>query len=265
MCELLGMSANVPTDICFSFSGLALRGGGTGPHKDGWGITFYEGKGFRNFKDPLPSANSPVAKLVCAYPIKSHTVVAHIRQANRGKVSVENTHPFTRELWGRNWTYAHNGQLRGYRKLSLGHHRPVGETDSEYAFCWILHQLYQRYPTLPRYWNSVFRYIQELAQELWKMGVFNMLLSDGRYLFAFCSTHLYWITRRAPFGKATLLDQQIEIDFQQQTSPEDIVTVVATQPLTGDENWQQIARGESLLFYQGEQYFLSKLAARKRA
>ncbi|MFQ9623233.1 MAG: class II glutamine amidotransferase [Enterobacteriaceae bacterium] len=35
MCELLGMSANVPTDICFSFP-LVQRGGGTGPHKDGW-------------------------------------------------------------------------------------------------------------------------------------------------------------------------------------------------------------------------------------
>lgn len=45
MCKLLGMSANVPMDICFSFSGLVLRGGGTGPHKDGWAIIFYEGLG----------------------------------------------------------------------------------------------------------------------------------------------------------------------------------------------------------------------------
>ena len=66
MCELLGMSANVPTDICFSFTGLMLRGGKTGPHKDGWGITFYEGKGFRTFKDPEPSAQSPIARLVQA-------------------------------------------------------------------------------------------------------------------------------------------------------------------------------------------------------
>jgi predicted glutamine amidotransferase len=41
MCELLGMSANIPTDICFSFTGLMQRGGRTGPHRDGWGITFY--------------------------------------------------------------------------------------------------------------------------------------------------------------------------------------------------------------------------------
>ncbi len=84
MCELLGMSANVPTDICFSFTGLVQRGGGTGPHKDGWGITFYEGKGCRTFKDPQPSFNSPIAKLVQDYPIKSCSVIAHIRQANRG-------------------------------------------------------------------------------------------------------------------------------------------------------------------------------------
>lgn len=84
MCELLGMSANVPTDICFSFTGLVQRGGGTGPHKDGWGITFYEGKGCRTFKDPQPSFQSPIAKLVQDYPIKSCSVVAHIRQANRG-------------------------------------------------------------------------------------------------------------------------------------------------------------------------------------
>jgi glutamine amidotransferase len=55
MCELLGMSANVPTDICFSFTGLVQRGGGTGPHKDGWGITFYEGKGVARSKIHSPA------------------------------------------------------------------------------------------------------------------------------------------------------------------------------------------------------------------
>ncbi len=98
MCELLAMSANVPTDICFSFSGLMQRGGNTGPHKDGWGITFYEGKGCRSFKDPEPSAHSPIADLVTRYPIKSESVVCHIRQANSGGVCLENTHPFIRQM-----------------------------------------------------------------------------------------------------------------------------------------------------------------------
>jgi len=228
MCELLGMSANVPTDICFSFTGLVQRGGGTGPHKDGWGITFYEGKGCRTFKDPQPSFQSPIARLVQEYPIKSCSVVAHIRQANRGEVSLENTHPFTRELWGRNWTYAHNGQLKGYKGLDTGPYRPIGD------------------------WPAVFRYIAELASELRQKGVFNMLLSDGRYLMAFCSTNLFWITRRAPFGKAKLLDQDVEIDFQKQTTPNDVVTVIATQPLTANESWNKIEPGDWALFCLGE-------------
>lgn len=252
MCELLGMSANVPTDICFSFAGLVQRGGGTGPHKDGWGITFYEGKGCRTFKDPLPSFSSPIARLVQDYPIKSCCVVAHIRQANRGKVCLENTHPFTRELWGRHWTYAHNGQLKGYQQLETGHFRPVGETDSEKAFCWLLHKLTSRYPQTPENWSAVFNYIVELAGELREKGVFNMLLSDGRYLLAYCSTNLHWITRRAPFGKAKLLDQDVEIDFQKQTTPNDVVTVIATQPLTGNEIWNKISPGEWVLFHLGE-------------
>ncbi|MGG9032668.1 class II glutamine amidotransferase, partial [Escherichia coli] len=41
MCKLLGMSANVPTDICFSVTGLVQRGGGNGTHTDGWGLTCY--------------------------------------------------------------------------------------------------------------------------------------------------------------------------------------------------------------------------------
>ncbi|EEU6396065.1 class II glutamine amidotransferase, partial [Salmonella enterica] len=168
------------------------------------------------------------------------------------EVALENTHPFTRELWGRNWTYAHNGQLNGYKSLETGNFRPVGETDSEKAFCWLLHKLTQRYPRTPGNMTAVFKYIATLATVLREKGVFNMLLSDGRYVMAFCSTHLHWITRRAPFGVATLVDQDMEIDFSSQTTPNDVVTVIATQPLTGNETWQKIMPGEWALFCLGE-------------
>ncbi|KAE9772329.1 class II glutamine amidotransferase, partial [Escherichia coli] len=130
---------------------------------------------------------------------------------------------------------AHNGQLKGYHGLETGNFRPVGETDSEKAFCWLLHKLATRYPRTPGNMEAVFRYIATLAGELREKGVFNMLLSDGRYVMAFCSTNLFWITRRAPFGVAKLLDQDVEIDFQRETTPNDVVTVIATQPLTGNE------------------------------
>lgn len=63
MCELLGMSANVPTDICFSFTGLVQRGGGTGPHKDGWGITFTKVKAVAHLKIHNPALIPPSPNL----------------------------------------------------------------------------------------------------------------------------------------------------------------------------------------------------------
>ena len=67
MCQLLGMNCNTPTDITFSFTGFAKRGGKTDHHSDGWGIAFFEGRGLRHYVDHLPAADSPVAELIRRY------------------------------------------------------------------------------------------------------------------------------------------------------------------------------------------------------
>ncbi len=251
MCELLGMSANVPTDICFSFTGLMQRGGETGPHKDGWGIAFYEGRGVRCFHDSMPSAESAIARLVRSHPIKSHVVISHIRQANVGAVCLENTHPFQRELWGRTWCFAHNGQLdAGIFDLPLRFYRPVGTTDSEYAFCWLLSEIRAAYPEEPPA-EELARFVRQCCDQLRALGVFNMLLTESQLLFAYCSTKLTWITRRAPFGQASLTDAELLVDFCDETHASDIVTVVATVPLTCDEQWTALSAGEMVVFREG--------------
>ncbi|WP_250658411.1 class II glutamine amidotransferase [Alkalimarinus coralli] len=251
MCELLGMSANVPTDICFSFSGLIKRGGGTGPHKDGWGIAFYDGKGIREFRDPQPGFDSEIAKFIKDFPIKSTVVISHIRQANVGDVSLENTHPFIRELEGRYWCFAHNGQLENTSSLVTEEQRfsAVGRTDSEAAFCWLMGQVAkQKNPSE----NERQTLIKTCADKLASLGVFNMLLSDGKRLYVYCSTKLSWITRRAPFGVATLQDDDISVNFIEETSEDDVVTVIATEPLTTNESWVKMQPGELAVFELGE-------------
>jgi len=252
MCELLGMSANVPTDICFSFTGLMQRGGRTGPHKDGWGIAFYEGRGIRTFHDPEPSVASPLAELVRRHPIKSHVVISHIRQANVGAVCLANTHPFARELWGRMWAFAHNGQLdQRIFDLPLSFYRPIGTTDSEYAFCWLLGEVRRVFPEPPADYPELIAFIRERCDRLRELGIFNMLLSDSSHLLAYCSSKLSWITRCAPFGKASLTDAEMVVDFCQETRPSDVVSVVATVPLTDDEVWTELQAGELLLLKDG--------------
>lgn len=250
MCELLGMSANVPTDIVFSFTGLMQRGGRTGPHRDGWGIAFYEGKGLRLFQDPQASSESEVAQLVQRYPIKSETVIGHIRQANVGRVSLANTHPFVRELWGCNWCFAHNGQLADFHP-EPGFYLPVGDTDSEAAFCDLLNQLRLAYPQ-PVSVEILLPTLIEACNRYRHLGVFNCLLSNGEWLFAFCTSKLAQITRRAPFGPAQLKDVDVTVDFQSQTTPNDVVTVLATEPLTANETWTLYQPGEWSLWRRGE-------------
>jgi glutamine amidotransferase len=177
-------------------------------------------------------------------------VICHIRRANRGRVALENTHPFIRELWGRYWSFAHNGQLKGVKELPLSAYLPVGTTDSEHAFCWMLDRLRDRWDRPPAF-RSLCREVRRLAEELNGRGVFNLLLCDGQALFCFCSTNLAWLTRRHPFGNATLLDEDLTVDFARETTVHDVVSMVATRPLTRDENWTIMEKGTLAVFRNG--------------
>jgi glutamine amidotransferase len=82
-----------------------------------------------------------------------------------------------------------------------------------------------------------------------------MLLSDSRHLYCYCSTNLVWLTRRAPFQAATLIDEDLTVDFSKETTPHDVVTVLATRALTRDERWAPLVRGKLVAFQDGELIF----------
>ena len=251
MCQLLGMNCNVPTDICFSFTGFRARGGLTDHHRDGWGIAFFEGKGVRTFLDPAPSADSPIAEFVRHYPIRSLNVIAHIRKATQGDIRLENTHPFQRELWGQYWIFAHNGNLTDYAPALSGRFLPVGTTDSERAFCYILDRLARFYPEGVPEPEVLFARLRELAVEIGRYGEFNFLLSNGTWLFAHCASRLTYTIRQAPFPVAHLSDEDVTVDFNQFTGQEDRVAVIATTPLTDNEIWHPVTPGHLLAFHLG--------------
>lgn len=255
MCELLGMSANTPTDIRFSFSELMQRGGLVGLHRDGWGITFYDGKAERTFKEPDPCSHSLFAKLVSTYPLRSISVVAHIRQANSGGLRLENTHPFSQHLWRRSWTFAHNGQLSHYKKaLPIDNNLPIGTTDSEWAFRYIMEQLQGHYAKQPTTLAAC-KYIARTMRTIARHGVFNALMTEGKYTIAYCTTELHYITRRAPFTSAHLQSLDWRVNFEKETSPDDVVTIIATKPLTTNETWYKMQKNECILFREGEIIF----------
>lgn len=256
MCQLLGMNSHLPASLTLSFTGFSQRGGCTDHHADGWGIAFFEsdcatpGKGVRHFVDKQSAATSPIAHMLKSYPIKSHNVVAHVRKATVGQVALENCHPFVRELWGRYWVFAHNGDLKNYAPKLHGSFKPVGKTDSELAFCWLLQELAKSHAGVPSV-DELTRTLRELVPQIAKHGTFNFLLSNGQALWAHASTKLHYVLRAHPFHEVHLKDEDLTVNLAELNSPDDQLAIVVTEPLTTDEDWVPMLPGQLLVFVDG--------------
>ncbi|MEB3754731.1 class II glutamine amidotransferase [Acinetobacter sp. MD2(2019)] len=255
MCQLLGMNCATPTDITFSFRGFSQRAGITSDHCDGFGIAFFEDKACRLFVDNKSAIESPLAALVRDYPIKSRNVIAHIRKATQGKITLENSHPFVRELWGRHWVFAHNGDLHGFSPKLTGQFTPVGNTDSEYAFCYLLDQLVQQFGYTAPSILEIAQLIEKIAPTIAEHGTFNFCLSNGQALFSYATTKLHWLVRGYPFKPAQLIDLDVEVDFSVVTTPHDRVAVITTEPLTQNEVWTAFQPGQLIVFQDGQDVY----------
>jgi predicted glutamine amidotransferase len=110
---------------------------------DGWGAVFYEKNDAYVFREPRPASDSRLASLLGQCGVESHLIISHIRRATTGSIELKNTHSFTREIQGRLHSFAFNGNVHDVFELELLMDRfsPIGETDGEFAFSWILEQL----------------------------------------------------------------------------------------------------------------------------
>jgi predicted glutamine amidotransferase len=258
MCQLFALESNAPTAATFSLSGFAARGGQTAEHVDGFGVAFHEASGCRVFVDAGRASDSPLAEFLCRHPIRAQRIVAHIRKATQGPVGLVNCHPFRRDWWGRSWTFCHNGDLKGFRPRLDGPFVPVGQTDSERAFCWLLQQLRASLgDAAAPHWSKAAPVLAELSADIARHGAFNFLLCDGEALYAHATHRLHWLERSHPFGRVRLVDRDLEIDLSQANGPEDRMVLVATEPLTHGEPWSAFEPGELQVFADGRRRWRS--------
>lgn len=254
MCQLLALNSNVPVAATFAFTGFSARGGATGEHVDGFGLAFHQGPACRLFIDDGRASDAALAEFLRRHPIRAQTVIGHIRKATQGPVQLANCHPFVREWQGRHWSFCHNGDLKGFAPRLNGSYLPVGDTDSERAFCFLLQELRHRIRsrTSPS-WSRLVPVIAELAAAVSRHGAFNFLLGDGRALYAYGTTQLHALERRYPFPTAQLVDHELSLDLNLANGPNDRMVLVATAPLTRNEPWTQFAPGELRVFADGEE------------
>lgn len=256
MCQLFGMSSRLPTNVTFSLKVFGERGGGIGPHGDGWGIAFHEGRDFRIIKEEAPAFDSPCLSFIETHDFSSEIVISHIRQASAPKVlSYANTHPFVRELYGYAHVFAHNGDVAGILHDSCrtpSFYSPLGDTDSETAFCVLMDRLksvLSRESVLDL--SRKLPVIQTWAKEVSIFGIFNFLLSDTEFLYAHRSTQLVYVSRECFSATECLRGEELTIRMSQPQSEPQRVALVATEPLTVNEEWVSLPEGEVIVFRKG--------------
>ena len=255
MCELLGLSFNMPVRPEISFRGF-MRRGRANPH--GWGLALYpDGKAAQVFKEPIEAGSSPLAAFLRDYHVlKSEIFIGHVRWGNVGGHLFRNTHPFERVMEGKDYVFAHNGTISGSHKTAPNEIAPLGETDSEWAFCQILGWLKHK---KPRTWSAKeYGELSGFLRDLNSHGNLNMLMSDGERLFCYHDAGrykgLYYVAREFRHTRLKMVDEDWVVDLGTIKEPGQKGYVVATMPLT-EEPWTRLAGGQLMVFSHGEIVF----------
>jgi len=277
MCELLGISSSTKVRPgrylkTFRRRGEELPEGEGNP--DGWGIALYpDGKAVQITKEAIPAASSKLSEFLSTYEhFCSKIFIAHVRKASRGVVTYSNSHPFSREVMGREFSFAHNGTIRGFRRLPFGRHKPVGDTDSEHLFCHILNFIEQK---------NIRGWTEEDLLEFWKflIGInrwstkdkpnkLNILLTDGETLIAYTDVYgmgtLYRLILRVN-GEVLARGKKLSACSQIMENNEESIGIIATRPVSGDKLWVSMESGELCAFRNGMLVFSSGKAAARQA
>lgn len=263
MCELFAMSSLEPATVSISLEEFAKRGGLTGPHKDGWGVAFYQGPDVRIVRESSPASSSSSMQFVKAQNIRSRLVISHIRQATKGNVELRNTQPFSRELGGRMHLFAHNGDLEGIDEelpSPSGPFRSIGNTDSEYAFTVLMNRMYGIWSgASPPELDARLAVVTEFAAALRGLGPANFIYSDSEVLYIHGHKRsqteggemrppgLHMLCRVCPSRAPGEHIDGLEIGL---SGKEQRVMLVASVPLTG-EAWSPIGEAEILAIAEG--------------
>ena len=259
MCRLFGFRSVIPSQVHRSLvaadNAIAKQ---SERHPDGWGVAYYVDGSPHMTKSAGGAMDDAIFRRVSGV-VSSETVVAHIRKATQGNLTVLNSHPFQ---YGR-WVMAHNGDIPTFARKKAALDAAImpklrrfilGDTDSERVFFLFLSELTrygelsQRFgvdEVIPAIAATVAR-VREIADEADQRSLLTLLVTNGQTMVAhhggkelFFST---WKKRCADRDLCPSLSKSCE----SATEPGGSVNhmLIASEPLQGENVWEPLVEGD---------------------
>ena len=237
-------------------------------HPDGWGLAYYVAETPHVVKSTIKAESDDLFKHVSGI-VTSQTVLAHIRKATQGKLTLLNTHPFQH---GR-WTFAHNGNIKNFHHVKdellkevSEEIRPycLGDTDSEVLFHLILSGINQHVPihdkdpSLEKVMRGVSQAIKRVCEIIGELSIkengtpsenyLTFVLTNGPIMLAmnggmslFYSSH----KKRCP-ERETCSSFAPWCESAAQGDKKVNHLIFSSEPLQGENVWQRVGPGEMI-------------------
>jgi glutamine amidotransferase len=259
MCRLFGFRSVIPSQVHRSLvaadNALAVQ---SERHPDGWGVAYYVDGSPHVTKSAAGAMDDALFRRVSGV-VSSETVVAHIRKATQGNLTVLNSHPFQ---YGR-WVMAHNGDIPNFgacrdvldQAIAPRLRRFIlGETDSERVFFLFLTEL-SRFGELSGRFGleevvpalaATVKTVRELADDEGHRSLLTLLVTNGQTMAAHHGgKELYmstWKRRCADRDTCPSLSKSCESTTSSGGSVNHLL--IASEPLQGENVWEPLNEGD---------------------
>jgi len=261
MSDLLALSFDSVTAPAISLKEALVHQDSTGDFgaPRGWGFGWYPGVEMAGqiLKDPATGAEDPAVGVLRDWNrFGSTTFICHFRGPAHHRTQSD-AQPFLRNFSGRAWIIAHSGTLEGdwRHKLPLGEKpvfEPVGRTDTEHLFCWILNRM-QAEGSRSMAEHGLDRLAADL-KEINQLGQLNLLLTDGQSLAVYHDAEarqpIFWSRRAPPHVQMPMENNVLALELEPHQAHHTFIAF-ATEQLSEDA-WVRMSPGQLLVSRRGQ-------------
>ena len=260
MCRLFGFRSVIPSQVHRSLVAADnALGKQSERHPDGWGVAYYVDGAPHVTRSAAGALDDALFRRVSGI-VSSETVVAHVRTATQGPMTVLNSHPFQ---YGR-WVMAHNGDIPRFPEVRERLEAAIaprlrrfilGDTDSERVFFLFLTEL-SKYGELggrlgleevTRALRETVGQVRGLADPEGELGrsLLTLLITNGQVMVAHQGgKELYYSTWKRRCADRDVCPSLSAVCEAPSVSGSVNHMLIASEPLQGENVWEPLAEGD---------------------